>query len=183
MKCKWCKGTAFIKQGRIWLCKKHYRFQQMRVRAKRKGKEVPSYNLLDEMLYLVGSVYMACPACGSKMNWLSSEGKRTVISLQHNRDGTLGFLCRSCNTRHAYFPGDTFYDVPFGHKFCNDCQQVLPFKVFSRDKFRSDGYRSYCKPCAYLRQKKYISQNRSKYNEKRRRYYHARITAGNPIPR
>ena len=180
MKCKWCAGTALRKQGHIWLCKKHYRFQQMRVRAKRFNSFVPTYQQLQEML----PADMKCVGCARRMVWLSSEDASRVLSLQHDRSGGVRFLCRACNTRHAARVGDSFYKLSIGEKFCPGCNAALPLSAFSTDNSgRWKNRNTYCRECRTARHAAWVSENRSRENAKRRAYYHARKKSGNPIPR
>jgi len=44
--------------------------------------------------------------------------------------------------------------VPEGHKWCPDCDQVLPLTSFGLNAASSNGLTSYCKPCHNLRGKK-----------------------------
>lgn len=148
--CKWCPEQAHIKQGRIWLCKRHYRFSSMKSRAKRDEKEVPT----NEMLYGMASSSLQCPGCSRKMNWLSKEGQSTVVTLQHDRNGAIRFLCRSCNTRHAQRPQDSFYADPKDKKLCPDCKLWLPLESFVTDRSgRWMNKKSYCRRCSSVRHK------------------------------
>ena len=181
MKCKWCPAKAVRKQGRIWLCKKHYRFQQMRCNAKRHGKSVPSYEELESLWTESGG---RCPTCDRTFNWLSVEGTGTVVSLQHDRNGGRRLLCRSCNTRHASFSGDSFYSTDPQKRICPRCRKSLPLSSFSRDKSRRwKTLNTYCRTCRAALHATWVAKNRKKYNEKRRQYYHRRKASGNPIPR
>jgi hypothetical protein len=155
--CHWCLGEPYIKQGHIWLCKIHYRFQSMRTRAKRDKKSVPSYDMLFSM---ASSACMHCPGCNRSMNWLAKEGRSTVVTLQHDRDGKMRFLCLSCNTRHASMPGDSFYSFPKDKKLCPDCQQQLPLEAFATDRTsRWMNKKTYCRRCSNARWKKW-NENR-----------------------
>lgn len=144
--CQWCEEISVRKQGRIWLCKKHYRFQQMRVNAKRHNKEVPEYWELENMLSWTNG--FICQPCKRQMNWLSEEGQSTVVTLQHDRSGTMRLLCRACNTRHAYYPGDDYYDKPEGIKQCKSCNRLLPEMDFCVDNSRACKLKSCCRECA-----------------------------------
>ena len=181
MKCKWCDDEAIRKQGRIWLCKKHYRFQQMRVTAKRQGKSVPEYGELERLWQESGGT---CKVCNRKLNWLSSEGTCTVITLQHDRQGGTRLLCLSCNTRHASFDGDSFYDANSERRVCPSCRRSLPWDSYTTDNSsRWKNKNTYCKECRNTKHAEWVKRNREKYNEKRREYYHKRIANGCPIPR
>lgn len=144
--CSRCAATAIRVQGRQWLCARHYRFGQMRATAKRRAKSVPTHSMLESL-----ARNMTCIGCGREMVWLGSIDQSRVVSLQHDRDGTLRLLCRGCNTRHATHPGDTFYTLPRGYLRCSDCASLLAESAFARDRSRPRGRRSYCKKCANIR--------------------------------
>ncbi len=57
--CVNCQDVAHVKQGRQFLCKKHYRFQQMRSTAKRHNKTVPSYDWLENEFENIKNI---CPS-------------------------------------------------------------------------------------------------------------------------
>jgi len=125
-----------------------------------------------------------CPVCGRKVNWLSKEGSSTVITLQHDRGGRMRLLCLSCNSRHASFDGDSFYEADDSRRVCPDCKRSLPLEEFSKDNSgRWYNINTYCRECRNKRLAAWVEKNREKYNEKRREYYHRRIREGNPIPR
>lgn len=182
MQCKWCDNDAHIKQGRIWLCKKHYRFQQMRVCAKRHGKTVPEYDELEKIHQTSGGI---CPSCKRDFNWLSKEGAETVISLQHDRSGKHAFLCRSCNSRHDDFEGDSFYkNADSQKKKCPRCLEWKQYVWYCTDNSsRWKKKKTYCRTCSAIYHKEWLDKNKEKQNEWRRKYYHARKESGNPIPR
>ncbi|WP_261437611.1 hypothetical protein [Serratia proteamaculans] len=176
-----CTERAVRKQGHQDLCAKHYRFGQMRANAKRRGLSVPTHEHLHS---LVGDDFR-CPDCSRLMNWLSADGMASVASLQHYRDGTFGIVCRSCNTRHAFMPGDSFLSMPDSHKYCPSCKTSK-----SRDEFYSDLGRSgelktksYCKECSDLSIDSWRKNNREKYNEIQRNYRAKRKSEGNPVRR
>ena len=152
--CAWCQDAPHIKQGRIFLCAKHYRISSMRSRAKRDGKTVPT---LAEVEAIIPSPFV-CIGCDGVMSWVGGPASKKA-TLQHDRSGRLRIICLGCNTRHAAHPGDTFYDIPAGHKFCPDCSEVLPLSNFARDRSRPIGRKSYCRPCASFRFKKWSSTN------------------------
>lgn len=179
--CKWCPEKAHAKQGRIFLCVKHYRFQTMRSKAAADGKSVPGYCELENLLCALDK--MRCPACRRKMNWLSADGQDTVLSLQHDREGGHRLLCRSCNTRHAGMPNDLFYSLKDGERWCPCCERILPESEFCKDNHRSKRIKTYCRGCSLAKHAEWVANNRKKYNASRRSYYHARKESGNPIPR
>lgn len=180
--CSWCRVDGFRVQGHLFLCKKHYRFQQMRSKAKQVGKKVPSYDELEKLLNELSD--FKCPKCNRGMNWLSKEGTSSVLTLQHDHSGDVRFLCLSCNVRHGGKGTDEFYSWPNNHKKCPGCKLILPFDKFATD--RSDRFENkytYCRKCATLRHKVWVSNNREIFNMKRRAYYHARKESGKPLPR
>jgi hypothetical protein len=48
--------------------------------------------------------------------------------------------------------------VPEGHKWCPDCQDVLPVGAFVRTAASGTGYGSYCKPCHNARGKRALEK-------------------------
>lgn len=164
--CSRCYDAASHRQGHQWLCPKHYRFGQMRGKAKQRGLTVPSH----EQLALLVPPGMICPECNVKMNWLARDGQTFVATLQHYRDGTFGIVCRSCNTRHAYAPGDSFRDAPNDHKFCPRCRKFRPPQDFSADNGRKGNMRrkSWCKSCSHASHTDWRIKNREYYNAKQR---------------
>lgn len=181
MKCKWCRRNAFRKQGRIWLCKRHYRFQQMRANAKRHGKSVPAYEWLEQAW---NALKNRCPVCSQKLNWLSSEGTSTVVTLQHDRSGTHRLLCLSCNVRHSSFEDDTFYSSDPSKRVCPRCQYTLPISRFGTDNSgRWKNKKAYCRDCSTWYHRQWVLANKEAFNAKRRAYYHRRKDSDNPIPR
>ncbi len=65
--CSRCGVGAVRKQGHQWLCARHYRFGQMRSKAKRAGKTAPTDDTLESLL---GN---ECPDCGVVMNLLTAR--------------------------------------------------------------------------------------------------------------
>lgn len=165
--CSVCLKPASHRQGHQWLCPMHYRFGQMRANARRHDKAVPTRGDLGEMATFQGN---RCADCGVKMNWLAKDGQATVSTLQHYRDGTMALACRSCNTRHAKMPGDTFRQMPPRHKFCPKCQMVHPFTAFAADNGRTGPMKlkSWCKECSDAAHTNWRTQNREYYNAKQR---------------
>lgn len=157
-RCSKCCDIAVIMQGHQWLCEKHYRFLQ---------KD------------------MLCPSCKRKMNWRQRDGKATVITLQHNRDGTVQYLCLSCNSRHASREGDSFYNEnPNTEKRCPKCMIIKPLNCFALDKSKKwKDRKTTCRECSKKAHDTWLKNNKEKQNEWRRKYYHKRKNEGNPIPR
>ena len=181
MKCSRCDLNATIKQGNQHLCDKHYRFGQMRSKAKKSCKEVPSHTRLNEMV----SDHMLCPDCGVKMNWRAKDGRSTVASLQHYRDGSLSIVCLSCNSRHASMEGDSYRDMPKDHKRCPSCKTIKHESEFSADNGRTGRIKrkSICKLCSNEKVKQWRGIKRDEYNAYQRAYREKRKADGDPITR
>jgi len=119
----------------------------MRATSARRGLTVPSHDELEHM----ASQNMLCWDCGRTMNWLGRDGKDSVISLKHYRDGTLGLVCRSCSTRHTFAPGDSYRSQPKDQKYCPSCKVVKPFSEYDLTAGCGIyGNPSYCKSCAEI---------------------------------
>ena len=143
----------------------HYRFGQMRASSKRRGKVVPTREQLNQM---VDACRMRCAHCKKQMNWLARDGSATVATLQHNRNGSMCFLCLSCNTRHAQFKDDTFYSRDISTHPCRDCGKEFSKENFFKDRSRPLGIKPYCKDCSNERHRKWSNNNRTSINKKQR---------------
>lgn len=145
--CTRCPEPASRRLGKSWLCPMHYRLCSMRYTAKREGKPVPT---VGELEWLVRSLDgMRCPHCKGVMTWQRGKAPGSVVTLQHDRDGSMRLLCLACNGAHANYPEDTFYDMPLassGEKRCGKCWEIKPLSCF---RLRADGRRhtSYCVEC------------------------------------
>lgn len=145
--CARCQIAASHYQGHQWLCQKHYRFGQMRASSARRGLPVPSHDELERM----ASEIMLCWDCERPMNWLGCDGADSVVSLKRYRDGSLGFACRSCSTRHTFAPGDSYRDQPKDQKYCPSCETVKPFSDYDLTRGHGiHGNAGYCKACAAI---------------------------------
>lgn len=166
--CAKCGAPAVVVQGRQWLCQKHYRLGQMRANAKRRGKSVPSLAEIEALI----PPNMQCRHCLRIMPWLGRYDRSAVASLQHYRDGSLGIICRSCNTRHASMPGDTFNDLPLRHKMCPACRTIQPDAAFCRDAHKAGVLqrRPICRACSTIAHGLWAAKNREHlrlYNRER----------------
>ena len=177
--CSVCGGQGAIKQGNQLLCDRHYRFGQMRAKAKSCGKTVPSRDDLEKMQ----GATLVCPDCGVQMNWRAKDGQATVASLQHYRDGSMDIVCRSCNTRHAFMDGDSYRSMPKNCKRCPCCSLVKPLTEFTIDTSRSGQAKrkSKCRQCSDKDSKQWKEINRDQYNEYQRQYRARRKAEGNPV--
>lgn len=58
-------------------------------------------------------------------------------------------------------------------KKCTTCKETLPSREnFSTLKSRPDGFHSECSKCASSRSRRWIEDNRDRFNEYQREYYH-----------
>lgn len=139
------KGTGY--------CALHRRIRVMRRGAKSTRQACPTFAQLETMFAAL--VDMRCPRCSRVMTM--DRMCASLVTLQHNRDGTLMLLCHSCNARHAAQADDTFLGIPPDHKLCRDCGQVKPLDAFSfnRNHQRFGDRHTYCKACFSERNRRY----------------------------
>ncbi len=162
--CSMCKQEATYVNKKRRLCDKHYRLSQMRDSSRER------YGLKHRIgdLEVLLPKDMKCPLCKREMRWRRKTNERGVtnqITIQHWRDGSIGFLCNQCNTRHFSMEGDSFKDIPTDHKFCPKCQIVKHESMFCLKNSRSVLKRnSYCKSCANIRSGKWQKENKDRYN-------------------
>jgi hypothetical protein len=161
-----CTEIGLNKIGRYsQYCPKHYRFCEMRHQAQRDGKVVPTWEECEKMLQPCLNEHGAlggCPSCGQQMQWKAGADKKIgpTISLQHNLDGTMCFICHSCNVGHSTSKlGDRFLEpTPVGFKRCADCDTVKPLDQFHKDRSKTLGTRSNCCECDNNRSRKYRAE-------------------------
>jgi hypothetical protein len=183
-----CGGLGVRRRRNKWVCAKHYRFEHMRRVATRDGKVSPTREHLENILSWDG---MTCRDCGVTMHWLKEEGPRAQqLTLQHYRSGSMGFVCLSCNTRHAAMPGDSYCDLPKDHKRCPKCEQIKPLSEFYRDASKAKTeflqLTSWCKPCSSASRERWRKANREHCNrvlrdwKRRQRAARLSVAAGAP---
>ena len=173
--------------GTTWYCEKHYRFKKMRARAQQSGKVVPTWEQLDEMLQPCLNEHGelgACPCCGRQMQWRAGSEMKIgrTISLQHNLDGTMCFICLSCNVGHGHSKvGDRYLEsTPVGFKHCGDCDTVKPLDQFNKSRRNSTGVASFCRECTTNRCRKHRAERdadpikRAKYLAYMKEYHAAK---------
>lgn len=56
-------------------------------------------------------------------------------------------------------------------KICSRCKQKFPLENFYKDASRKDGLSNRCKPCTYVKQRKYKENNPDVIKAEKRRYY------------
>jgi len=148
------------------MCAKHYRFFQMKAACCKRKIANPSVSELERLLS--GLEDMRCPHCDRTMNWLRRDGSTTVITLQHHRDGTVGFLCMSCNSRDGGTKNGAFLRLPLDVKQCPGCLKSLPHTSFCQNKSTRDGRAVYCRSCTAIRARNYYQKNADACRAKKR---------------
>lgn len=171
MKCYVCGDVTVKRHGRSNMCAKHVRFSQMQKTARQDEKYVPPIYELESLV----PADMVCPDCGVLMHWIDDDNRAAGAILQHYRDNTLGIVCASCNTKHGLMPGDSYRELPEGHKYCPTCKTIKPLDMFY---VRRDGVKEYpmtkCKPCNRAAHKKWREANPTKYADTNKRNNNAR---------
>jgi hypothetical protein len=139
-------------QKSSFYCNKHYRFIRMQAKAKEKNKYIPTDDELEILLFLCGKEKV-CFSCNKKMQWHSKyKGLRHVISLQHNHNGTISFICHGCNGGHSRSHlGDQYFYIDKNKKYCPSCKKVLSRSKFNKSTYRYDGLRHECRQCQKIR--------------------------------
>lgn len=181
--CSQCNCEATYVDKRRRLCDMHYRINQMRqdswTRYKVKHSIQELVNLIPENL--------ACPKCNVAMVWRrakNQKGLNNQLTIQHWRDGSIGFLCMSCNVRHSSMYGDSYKEMDVDQKKCPKCNTIKPKDQFCFKSSRSVLKRnSICNLCNQIAAKKWKDENKEKVNAFQRAYRLARKLAGNPILR
>jgi len=124
-------------------CLMHYRFSNMKSRACASRKYSPAMKELEKLVPLG----MICPSCDRSMVWSTGTVTSNLITLQHDRNGTVRLICMACNSRHSRFEGDEFYDLPKDSKRCHLCKVVKPLEEFLKVKTGWMGRGVRCLPC------------------------------------
>jgi hypothetical protein len=132
----------------------------MRGTSQQRGLPTPTIAQLEAMV----PDDMRCVGCGRSMVWSREECRSRVMTLQHDRSGLFRFICQGCNTKHASMPGDTFYGLQVGHKFCAGCNQQKPVAEFATDRSRRSGRKARCRACC----KVFYDANRSYWQRRAR---------------
>lgn len=162
----------------------HYRINQMRQDSKSRLGVAHTVKELEDIVPLD----MKCPHCNVDMIWRRGHAQKGVtnqITIQHWRDGRVGFLCHQCNVRHSSMESDSYDEMPADHKFCPGCKTAKHEAEFGIKNSRIVLKRnSYCKPCNAEKSKKHhATRDAEEYNKKQREYREKRKAAGNPVTR
>lgn len=164
MKCckRYCDRAARAKFGKSMYCEMHCRIRQMRVAARHDKKRCPEHGELEAMAMRLVRLRMRCDLCDRRMNWMKRDGIGTCVSLQHDRSGEVRLICLACNIKHGQLPGDSYYDIPIGNKWCGGCELILPVEAFYKSTTKANGLCSQCKACTLAALAKYKKANRAK---------------------
>ena len=167
MKCYICGDKTIILHGRKNVCEKHKRFLQMQHTAKRDKKYVPSIYEIEKMV----PKDMICQDCGCTMHWIDNDNRRHGAVLQHYRNGSLAITCMACNTKHGLMIGDSYRDVPSGHKMCISCKTIKPLDMFYvRRDSKVEYPMSKCKACNLGSHQAWRRNNPEKYKASNKKF-------------
>lgn len=134
-----------IEVGRY--CLFHSRMHNMMANANRRHSPKISMGQIENLYhkYFSDSDQPTCQGCDKTMILSSHYGPLTdVLSLQHWEDGSLGFLCHSCNAKHGNYP--EVFNIAEGYKLCTKCSMVKPHDEFYYNKTAAAPSAS-CKEC------------------------------------
>ena len=156
-------------------CVQHYRFENMRIGARVAKKYVPTR----KELKLLVPKNMVCVGCERTMSWSSLGGGSTIVTLQHDRDGTLRLICLRCNVRHSRQPGDSFYKIPIGYWRCCRCKKIKLRSDFitARNKNGSRSIQA-CRVCSAAKTKRWRQKNSKHCSQYRKRAKQKRALNG-----
>ncbi len=148
------KVFCTYKKTGYYYCDKHYRFRYMRREAIQKRKFTPTWEECENLLFFWCPTF-CCPICNKKLEWhTNASGLKNVISLQHNNDGTVMFICQGCNCAHgASKLGDEYFNMSKGNKYCSACKKILPLNKFHKNKKSRDKYDYICRKCKSIKSK------------------------------
>ncbi len=149
-----CRESATRVRNRTTAyCDYHYRLSVMSQNSIVSRGDGMTFRAV-EALYEAQGRPSSCPCCKRAFTWHSDEGGLgTVISLQHKNDGTLSFLCYTCNTGHGHSAlGDDYLKLdPGKEKYCCVCQTV---KALTDFYWRRGVARGWCKSCTLDKQRR-----------------------------
>jgi hypothetical protein len=113
--------------------------------------------------------------CSDCRRWLPASA---FTRNRRNKDG-LAFYCAPCArarhlaSRRARFGppktrnGQGPSDVPPGHKWCPECDEIKPVADFPRNRAQRNGLGTYCKQC----HNRIVDENRAKLHGETRNYH------------
>lgn len=147
-----CHNMATRKRSlTTFYCDFHYRMSEMSQTSKARKGDGLTLKAVESLYETIGRPTV-CLRCSQAFTWHSTKnGMASLITLQHNNDGTLCFLCHSCNSGHGNTElGDGWLKVnPATEKYCPTCKRVQSLGFFYRTKGnRRDGRYGWCKECS-----------------------------------
>lgn len=157
-------GSHKLDKSRYY-CDKHYRFLRMRNSAQQRNKYIPSIKELENLLDALNK--MECPICNKQMIWHQKYGyRKDVISLQHNHNGNILFICNLCNIIHGNSKlKDKYFNLKPNEKYCPKCEKILDKKLFHKVYKKQNIFQPYCKLCQNnIRKNKYQAKRIEKRN-------------------
>lgn len=60
---------------------------------------------------------------------------------------------------------------PATHKWCRRCNEIKTFTEFNKNKHKSDGVDTYCRPCAAAKQRAFFASNKDRTRSYQRKYW------------
>jgi len=147
---KGCKQVKAI--GADWgYCWKHFRLQCMVKTSHHRYKDKVSVSQLETLLSTI-EPDLICNGCSRKMIWHKSFGTSSqVISLQHEKDKSLSFLCVGCNSRDRNFTCNDWRSIPADQKWCPLCCKIKSKLCFGLRRRNKDSLHEYCKDCVSIK--------------------------------
>lgn len=173
-------GEVRVDYGVKTRCIMHERIRQMIKAAKEAHKYTPSMQELEDLFW--GAKNMMCKHCGKKMKMRAGkDGRRgCVITLQHNKDGSLDLICQSCNTKEGHTKHDKAFSMPKGKYVCSQCCDMKDIHMFAKCATNHKGHSSVCKQCVkiyYRNNQETIRAQKKEYNRANRTTINAKARA------
>lgn len=170
--CRFCDlpVSRFARPHHARRCDRHLRINRMWEDSRLRGKVAPKRRVIDAMMDAIVPD-MTCPKCNRKMEYHAKiNGMASVVSIQHWPDGSISFLCVSCNSRHGNMSGgeDRFKEITAHTKSCSACKVILPLSDFTKGNTYG-GKAAQCRNCSNEASRKYHEENRLKILARKRR--------------
>lgn len=160
-----CHADGTERRNNAWYCPMHTRVRQMRIACRHDNKTCPDESIVDDLVKRIIQSGMECELCGVRMNWMKKDGISSCVSLQHDRSGSFRLICLGCNVRHGQLPGDKYYEIRDGQKWCAGCETVLDASEFYPSRTIAQGVMSRCKKCSAKIARGWAKNNRTRATE------------------
>lgn len=116
----------------------------MKATASRRGLRTPPVNTLKQAIWW--TLTNPICRCGKEMVLSSNFGPLSdTISLHHDPDGSMMFICQSCNSQIKNRSSRSFFQK--GVKECSKCQATKAEQEFYTNRSKPDKLSTYCKQC------------------------------------